>query len=105
MEELTAMRNDLMGRLRDAMDKAINFSQEFLEYSNLWTDDRQACVVLSLFIAGFCRNIISDYNFKTSWLNLMSTYFMLPCHEIWMSNSVMSSHANSMNCKNCKLVT
>ncbi|XP_039265498.2 dynein beta chain, ciliary-like [Styela clava] len=41
MEELNAMRGDLINRVRDAMDKAITYSHEFLEYSNLWTDDRQ----------------------------------------------------------------
>lgn len=48
MEELNGMRNDLINRVHEAMDKAIAYSEEFLEYSNLWTDDRQVSILLLL---------------------------------------------------------
>ncbi|CAK8695850.1 unnamed protein product [Clavelina lepadiformis] len=41
MGELAAMRNDLLNRVGDVMDKALAYSQEFLEYAHLWSDDRQ----------------------------------------------------------------
>lgn len=41
IEDLTIMRTDLGNRVRDAMDKAVSYSQDFLEYGHLWTDDRK----------------------------------------------------------------
>ena len=66
MEELNVMRSDLISRVQEAMDKAISYSQEFLEYAHLWTDDRQVFVMLgnvlrSVFHLCLFRN--SCYNF------------------------------------------
>uniref|UniRef100_H2ZKA8 AAA+ ATPase domain-containing protein n=1 Tax=Ciona savignyi TaxID=51511 RepID=H2ZKA8_CIOSA len=41
MAELAAMRGDLVSRVHEVIDKAIAYSQGFLEYGALWTDDRQ----------------------------------------------------------------
>jgi len=41
MSELTGMRGNLINRVRDVSEKGVAYSQGFLEYANLWTDDRQ----------------------------------------------------------------
>jgi len=41
MSELAQIKSDLINKVRDIMDKAITYTQNFMEYRHLWSDDRQ----------------------------------------------------------------
>ena len=41
MNELAQLKNDLITKVREIMDKAIAYTQNFMEYRHLWSDDRQ----------------------------------------------------------------
>lgn len=41
MTELAHLKNDLIGKVRETTDKAVTYTQNFVEYRHLWTDDRK----------------------------------------------------------------
>ena len=40
-ESLSALQEDIINRVKDVCDKGLTYTEDFLVYSHLWSDDRQ----------------------------------------------------------------
>ena len=73
-ESLSALQEDIINRVKDVSDKGLTYTEDFLVYSHLWSDDRQ---VRNKYIR-HSKTITQHYNRVMYYITALSI-----CRSIW----------------------
>lgn len=51
-DSLSALQEDIINRVKDVSEKGLTYTEDFLIYSHLWSDDRQVktCCFFSIYV-------------------------------------------------------
>ena len=99
MTELAHLKSDLIGKVRETTDKAIAYTQNFMEYRHLWTDDRK--------VRGRSASAASPREFVliVLWILLFSRYnFFKSIFRTGIHEAIVSHYHQHFNLRRLKFM-